>query len=331
LAIGFLYWFIRLPGPNGLGFTTTALEASRAAHKLKGKNIIITGGHSGIGMPTVEALARFPNPNIWLLARPGNNGISRCEKFAAAVRITSNNPNIQCEEMDFASFDSVKSFAMRWKSLNLPLHHLILNAGVGVGYYKETQDGYQYIWQCNHLGQFLLTNLLLDNLKLGKPSRVVVVSSNAHLLSNINWEDISGNGTWFKRDSSIWMIDSLLAYGQSKSANILFANKLNEILEGYGVSNSLHPGFIKTSILNKTEGHFLLTLGDIVDPIMGKTLSQGAATTVYLATAPEWENRGGEYFEDCNISILRTPFVMDKSNAEKLWKMSLESVEKWLT
>jgi len=329
VVIGVGFWYFRLPYANGLGFYTTARQAVRAGNNLSGKNIIITGGHSGIGVANVEALAPY-KPNMWLLARPGD-GMSRCENFAAAVRIQSNNPNIYCEEMDLGEFDTIVRFAERWKKENRPIHILILNAGVGFSRYRESANGIQYIWQANHLGHFLLTNLLLENLKLGKPSRVVVVSSSAHWVTNINWDDISGSNTWYHSNSSTWWIDSLLAYGQSKTANILFANKLNELLKGYGVANSLHPGMIRTPILRDAEDHFMGVLLDWFEWLVAKTVSQGAATQVYVATAPELENIGGEYFEDCNLSNWsRAPHTRQKENDDRLWELSLKMVSKWL-
>jgi len=327
LFIGFVYWNIRRPGSNGMGFLTTAEEAVKQGYKLKGKNILITGGHSGIGMSTVEALAPY-KPNIWILIRNNNNGIQRCQQFATALQITSENPNIFCEETDLCSLDSVVDFSKRWKIQNRPIHLLILNAGVSLSPYSETVDGFQLIWQTNHLGHFLLTNLLLENLKLGKPCRVVVVSSGAHFLSSINWDDISGNNTWYSRDYWTELSGGFKAYGQSKTANILFANELNEILKGYGVANSLHPGLINTPLVKSLPG-FLTFLTSVTEPILVKTASQGAATTVYVATDPELENRGGEYFEDCNVAP-RAIWASDKANAKRLWDISLSMVRKWL-
>jgi NAD(P)-dependent dehydrogenase (short-subunit alcohol dehydrogenase family) len=313
-----------LPGKNGLGFYTTATEAIRDGVSLERKNIIITGGYKGLGASTVEALAPL-NPVIWLPARP--QSFANCVSFAKSVSNISMNPNIFCEEMDLESFNSIRQFADKWKKENGPLHILILNAGVGARAFSETEDGFESIWQSNHLGHFLLTNLLLDNLKLGAPCRVVSVSSIAHENAHINWEDISGKNTWYQPDS--WLAP-VTAYSQSKTANILFAKKLNEVLKGYGVSNSLHPGIIENTELDKNSGNnpiilFIVLLGKI----FGKTLAQGAATQVYLATAPELATVGGYYFDNCNI-VQAAPHSTDPKEMEKLWYLSLESVKKWL-
>jgi NAD(P)-dependent dehydrogenase (short-subunit alcohol dehydrogenase family) len=322
LIIGLYYW-IRMPGPNGLGFLTTAKEAVIQGHKLAGKNILITGGHSGIGITTVEALAIY-KPNIWILVRKANNGMERCLQFAAEVQVQSGNTGIYCEEIDLAEMDSVVEFVKRWKILNLPVHLLILNAGIPPAPYTETKDGFQLIWQTNHLGHFLLTNLLLENLKMGKPCRVVVVSSEAYIYSDIHWDDISGKSTWYRRDSWTSLYDEGVAYGQSKTANILFANHLNEVLSGYGVANSLYPGIINTQMLHNASG-----IIHLIWAIYFKTPEQGAATTVYVATNPEYEKIGGEFFGDCNIAK-RSYWAADKVSGQRLWDMSIEMVKKWL-
>jgi len=321
ILIGLKLWYDRLPGENGLGYTTEAQEALPKGLVLEGKNIIITGGYRGIGATTVEVLAPLL-PHIWVPARP--ESMAYCEQFVKRVKTNSSNPNIFCEEMDLNSFRSVKTFSEKWKQKNLPLHILMLNAGVSLNESTLTEDGFDYIWQSNHLGHFLLSNLLLENLKLGAPCRVVVVSSNLHSFSAIHWDDLRCKAAW---DTHSYY-GGLISYGQSKTANILFARKLNDLLKGYGVANSLHPGVIITE-LNRRHNSRIRGLLEFMVSIFGKSASQGAATQVYVATAPQLENVGGHYFIDCNIAV-PADYASDANAAEKLWKISQESVNKWL-
>jgi len=320
VGIGSYISFKRLPGENGLGFFTTADEAIRTGVNLEGKNILITGGYRGIGFSTTETLAKY-RANIYLPAR--RNSLVECQQIATKISLTSSNPNIFCEEMDLSSFRSIKAYTESWKQEHRPLHLLILNAGIGSTPFNETEDGFETIWQSNHLGHFLLTYLLMDNLKKGAPCRVVVVSSQATW--PITWDDISGKGTWHTPGS--WL-GPIFAYCQSKTANILFARKLNELLKGHGVANSLHPGTILTNINRNDLENPIIKLTNFVAYYEGKTMSQGAATQLYLATAPEIATVGGLFWNDCNVE--KPPSYADsKELAERLWDISMESVKKW--
>jgi len=238
------------------------------------------------------------------------------------------------------SLKTVKRFAENWKKKGLPLHILINNAGIAANKYEETEDGYETIWTTNHLGPFLLTNLLLDNLKQGAPSRVVVVSSGAHLQTDIIWDDISGRNTWYNGTGWIpYFTGPLKAYAQSKTANILFSVKLNEKMSGFGTSNAIHPGEIFTGLFEDgyalySQTHPLFseisyTIVPILFSLFGKTPSQGAATQVYVATAPELNGVGGKYFVDCNEEE-PGPHACDPKSADRLWKLSEEMVAKYL-
>jgi len=320
VAVGFglYHTYLRLPRENGLSFYTTAEEAIRSGVNLEGKNVLITGGYNGIGLPTTEVLAKY-RANIYLPAR--RSSIAECQQIATKISLDTSNPNIFCEEMDLSSFRTVKRYTESWKQEHRPLHILILNAGIGSTPFNETEDGFETIWQSNHLGHFLLTYLLMDNLKLGAPCRVVVVSSD--VTGEIHWEDMSGKGTWY----TPW-IGPFRAYGQSKTANILFARKLNELLKGHGVANSLHPGAILTDINRNHLENPLVMISKYWTSITGKTLSQGAATQLYVATAPELETVGGLFWNDCNV--IKPPAYADSTElAEKLWDLSMESAKKW--
>jgi NAD(P)-dependent dehydrogenase (short-subunit alcohol dehydrogenase family) len=197
--------------------------------------------------------------------------------------------------------------------------------------YSKTVDGFETQFGVNHLAHFLLTTSLVPELKAGKPSRVVVVSSLANKRGGINWDDIN----WEKN------YDKWLAYGQSKTANILFAKQFNKLYSSEGIqAYSLHPGGIFTNLNRylpleeqKAMGWFKED-GTPVDRF--KTVEQGASTSVYTALAPELDGRGGEYLENCAISQGVNPDMktfwgmgahsVDMESAERLWKLSEQFV-----
>ena len=200
------------------------------------------------------------------------------------------------------------------------------NAGIMACPYSKTVDGFESQFGVNHLAHFYLVNLLLPELKAGRPARVIAVSSIANKVNSINFDDIN-----FEKKYDKWA-----AYAQSKSANILFTKQLNKLYEKDGIQGfSLHPGVILTGLQKHTPTEELQAFG-IIKPDgtlseFCKTIEQGAATSVYAALAPELVNHGGEYLEDCAISRgLNTgpeywgmgPHVLDMNNAEKLWKLS---------
>jgi NAD(P)-dependent dehydrogenase (short-subunit alcohol dehydrogenase family) len=204
------------------------------------------------------------------------------------------------------------------------------NAGIMACPYSKTVDGFESQFGVNHLAHFLLTTSLIPELKAGKPSRVVMVSSIANKRGGINWDDIN----WEKN------YDKWLAYAQSKTANILFAKQLNKLYTSEGIqAYSLNPGGILTNLQQhvpieeqramgwyKEDG----TLLDIF-----KTVEQGASTSIYAALAPDLDNHGGEHLEDCAISKGINPdktywgiapHAADTEAAERLWKLSEQMV-----
>ena len=204
------------------------------------------------------------------------------------------------------------------------------NAGIMACPYSKTVDGFESQFAVNHLAHFLLVTSLLPELKAGKPSRVVVVSSLANKRSAINWDDINGETKYNK-----WV-----AYGQSKTANILFAKQFDKLYGAEGVhAYALHPGGIMTNLQQhipdeeqKAMG-WVTEDGTLVDSF--KSIEQGASTTIYAALAPELEQHGGEYLEDCAISKGINPertfwglgvHAVDMQAAERLWKLSEQMV-----
>jgi len=316
ITIGLIHVYLQIPGPNGLGYRTEAEEAVPPNINLKGKNAIVTGGYSGIGIETVRVLA-LRGANVWIPTRD----LKRCKEVVSDLKKRTKNSEIYCEEMDLSSLASVRNFAENWNKKNLSLHILINNAGIMACPYGETVDGYELQFGTNHLGHFLLTNLLMDRLKEGKPSRIINVSSEGHRLSGIRFDDLTGKNTWYNTSFLSLEIGPWIAYGQSKSANILFSIELNERMKGFGNSNSLHPGGIKTNLQKYVPPIFNL-LVVIVDSLnFFKTPSQGSSTQLYIATSPALEGIGGKYYMDCNEATASS-HATDPVIAKKLWELS---------
>lgn len=177
---------------------------------------------------------------------------------------------------------------------------------------SSTTDGLEMQIGTNHFGHFLLTNLLLDQLKASAPSRIVTVSSLAHKFGRINRDDINSEKSYNKWE----------AYGQSKLANILFTRELAKRLAGTGVvANSLHPGAVKTELQRHINIMSYLALP--FSPFLFKTPKSGAQTTLAVALDPEYENVTGKYFADCAV-VKETKDAQCDDTAEWLWKKSEE-------
>jgi len=204
--------------------------------------------------------------------------------------------------------------------------YIVGNAGIMACPYSKTVDGFESQFGVNHLAHFLLTTSLIPQLKAGKPSRVVVVSSVANKRAGINWDDVN----WEKN------YDKWSAYAQSKTANILFAKQLNKLYASEGIqAYSLHPGGIMTNLQKHVSEEEKQALGYDKFAHLFKNVEQGASTSVYAALAPELDNHGGEYLEDCAISKGVNPdktywgmgpHSIDMEAAERLWKLSEQMV-----
>lgn len=190
---------------------------------------------------------------------------------------------------------------------------LINNAGIFQCPYMKTEDGFEMQFGVNHLGHFLLTNLLLGLLKNSAPSRIVVVSSKLYKYGEINFEDLNSEISYNKS----------FCYNRSKLANILFARELARRLEGTGVTvNSLHPGIVRTNLGRHVNIPLLAKpLFNLVSWAFFKTPLEGAQTSIYLASSPDVEGVSGKYFGDCKEEEL-LPKAMDDLVARKLWDIS---------
>jgi len=278
---------------------------------LSGKNVIVTGGNTGIGKETARVLV-LHNASVYLACRDESKGNAAVEEIK---KLTSKN-DVQFLQLDLSSLESVRETAKTFNEKNIPLHILINNAGVMACPKMKTKDGFELQIGVNHFGHFLLTNLLIESMKRAPSARVVCVSSRAHNRGKIDLEDPN----YEKREYTKWG-----AYGQSKLANVLFARELNKRMSGENIKAfSLHPGVIPTE-LTRHMNSAVRSLFKSVGSLFIKTIPQGAATSVYVATAPEVENSGGAYFADCNVTQSPNSEVNDEM-ALKLWELSVKTV-----
>ncbi|CAF4584678.1 unnamed protein product [Rotaria sp. Silwood1] len=305
---------------------STALEVVKGFNaKLDGKVVVITGATSGIGVETARALAST-NAHVIITARDMNKGAQVVED----IKKTTKNNQVEVMELDLTSLQSVRNFVKQFQGRKLPINILICNAGIMACPYSKTVDGFESQFGVNHLAHFLLTTSLLPELKAGKPSRVVVVSSLANKRAGINWNDIN----WEKN------YDKWLAYAQSKTANILFAKQLDKLYASEGIhAYSLHPGGIMTNLQKDVSIEEQRAMGwfkeDGTTVDLFKNVEQGASTSVYAALAPDLDKHGGEYLEDCAISqgvnskeiyAGMGAHAIDMEAAERLWKLSEKMV-----
>jgi NAD(P)-dependent dehydrogenase (short-subunit alcohol dehydrogenase family) len=292
------------------GFATTADEVL-AGVQLSGRSALVTGGASGIGLETARSLARA-GATVTLAVRD----LAAGQRAAANIVATTGNDDVRVAELDLTNVQSISSFSRRW---NIPLHMLILNAGImAVPTLERTAQGHEVQFATNYLGHFALTMNLYPWLERATGARVVSVSSNAHHFSPIVFGDI---------DFEHRPYDPWSAYGQSKTADILLAVEITRRWSSAGIcANALNPGAIATNLQRYT--------GEVLTPPeKRKTPQQGAATSVLLAASPLVAAAGGRYFEDCNEAAVVSepemfgggvnPWAIDPENAQRLWELSI--------
>jgi len=290
---------------------STAEEVSEGID-LTGRHAIVTGANTGIGLETTRVLA-MRGCEVTMACRDLEKASAGRQRILSESGGAIEPDQLHLQELDLASLESVRAFAKATLASERPIHLLINNAGVMLPVRRTTLDGHEAHFGINHLGHFLLTRLLESRLRESAPARVVMVSSSAMQFSALTpeLEDLD----WKTRKWSGWR-----AYGSSKMMNLLFANEFNRRFEGDGVvANTLHPGIVKTE-LGRDQSWPMKIFGLLMLPVM-KQVDRGAATTLLLATSPEYAERGGEYLEDC--APARTPKPGDdRKLAADLWKRS---------
>lgn len=275
------------------------------AVSMEGKVCLVTGATRGIGRVAAGELARM-GATVLVTARDPGRGRDTAEEIR---RDTGR--EVAVLEADLASQASVRRLAEEVRRRTDRLHVLLNNAGAIYTERRLSPEGHELTLALNHLGYFLLTNLLLDLLRNGAPSRVVSVASEAHRGGRIDWDDLQCE----RRYGSGWK-----AYGQSKLANILFTRELARRIQGSGVTaNCLHPGVVATGFGHNNRGIFG-TLVKLAAPLF-LSAAKGADTAVWLASAPEVASVSGEYFAR-RKPIRSTRAAEDVEAARRLWEVS---------
>ena len=273
---------------------------------LTGKTALVTGATNGIGKAAALALARM-GAAVVLVGR--NRALT--ESTVAEIKQLSGNQAIDYLIGDLSVQAEVRKVASEFLHSDRSLHILLNNAGAMFPQRAETIDGIEMTLALNHLGYFLLTELLLERLKQNVPARIVNVASMAHqgARQGMNFDDLEGKKSY----------SAFGAYGQSKLANILFTRELARRLIGTGVTvNCLHPGFVATRFAHaNTFYNIAMTL---MRPFQ-RSIAKGSQTSIYLCAAPEVANISGEYFADCKIASPSNA-ARDDAAAKKLWSIS---------
>ena len=300
---------------------STALEVVSGLD-LSARRDVVTGGASGLGFETSRALAQA-GADVTLAVRNRDQG----EAAAQLLRAQTGNARVQMAHLDLADLASVQRFADDWGAA--PLHILINNAAIMACPLTRTVQGWEAQFATNHLGHFALTTALLPALLKAAPSRVVALSSSGHKIAGVDFDDIH----FERREYNKWK-----AYGQAKSANALMSLGLHLRHGAQGITaNAVHPGGIMTGLQKFLPIEEMRALGwlkaDDTPLDIFKNPEQGAATSVWAATAPELQGRGGLYLEDCRQGLPaeaanrvsgHSPHIMDREGAAHLWNMSLQ-------
>lgn len=292
---------------------------------LTGTLAVVTGASTGLGEETARALADHGAAVVMAV-----RDVAKGETAAARIRETVPAAQLEVRELELSSLASVRRFAEAFLADHDRLDLLINNAGVMACPQGTTDDGFELQLGTNHLGHFLLANLLVPTLVAGAPSRVISLSSAGHRFSDVDLDDPGFERTEYEP----WV-----SYGRSKTANALFAVGFDARFADQGVhAFSLHPGGIHTELgrhLTQESIQTLIASMPKDQDMAWKTVPQGAATTCWAATAPELDDVGGAYLEDCQVAEVNDdpagrggvkPYAIDPASADRLWTWSEQAV-----
>jgi NAD(P)-dependent dehydrogenase (short-subunit alcohol dehydrogenase family) len=301
---------------SGFGAQSTAAEVVDGID-LSGKLAAVTGGYSGVGIETTRALVDAGATVVVPARRP-----DYAREQLAGI------DNVEVDDLQLDDLDSVRAFAERFLDSGRKIDLLINNAGVMASPLFRVGPGWEGQFATNHLGHYVLTNLLWPAIARDGGGRVIELTSAAHRISGIRWDDLQ-----FERDP----YDKWQAYGQSKTANSLFAVQLDQLGQDQGVrAFAVHPGGIMTPLQRHLSREEMQASGWIDEDgkvlVQFKTPEQGAATSVWAATSPQLEGEGGVYCADCDVADVVESIqpggggvmahAVDPDQASRLWEVS---------
>jgi retinol dehydrogenase 14 len=263
---------------------------------------MVTGANAGMGKEISLGLARL-GATLVMVSRDRARG----EAAGSDVLHQTGNPDVELMVADLSSQQSIRQLVKEFGARHDLLHVLVNNAGMSNPRRTETVDGLETVFATNHLGPFLLTNLLLPMLTASAPARIVTVSSGAQAMGKIDFDDLLGVRSY----------GEIRVYNASKLANILFTYELGRRIGGSGVTaNAVEPGFVKTNL--KVPFPF-----SVFSFMRGKAVD-GAKPTIFLASSPEVEGVSGAFFNNKGVAIRSSKVTYDEAVAKRLWKISAE-------
>ena len=273
------------------------------------KIILVTGATNGIGLVTARELAKMGAQIVIVSRNP-----EKCAQITEEIKRETGNSRIEYIAADLSTHAGTQKVAHEFKKRHMRLDVLVNNAGAFFTSRQLSADGIEMTWALNHLSYFILTVLLLDTIKSSGAARIVNVSSDSHQNGKINFDDLQMSKGY----------TPLGAYSQSKLANVLFTYELARKLEGTKVTtNALHPGLVKTGF-NRNNGMLMKFVMGLLTPF-SRNPTEGAQTSIYLASSPEVEGVTGKYFDSCK-AVPSSPISYNRATAERLWQMSLEMI-----
>ena len=277
---------------------------------MQGKICLVTGATLGIGKVTARALAD-KSATVVIVGRDA----AKTAATVAEIQAQTGNPQVTSIVADLSSQAEVRRTAQEFLAQHDRLHVLVNNAGGMFTSRKVTVDGLEYTFALDHLGYFLLTNLLLPTLQASAPARIVSVASTAHTLGKIHFDDLQSTKGY----------NGLAVYGQAKLANVMFTYELARRLAGTGVTaNTLHPGVVATGFAKNNGPILNFVMSTLARPFQINT-EQGAATSIYLATSPEVEGVTGKYFIKSK-PVKSSPASYVEADQQRLWEISEQLV-----
>ena len=293
---------------------STAEQVSEGVD-LSGKNALVTGANTGIGLETTRVLA-LRGARVTMACRNLEKAGAARDKLLEESNGAIHSDQLDLLELDLNNFQRIRESAAEFNRWQRPLHLLINNAGIMIPMERRTDDGFEAHFGINHLGHFLFTNLIVDNLKAANGARVVMVSSAAMAMATLTeeFDDLNWERRKFKGFGS---------YGDSKLMNLMFAKEISRrFRDDKIVSHALHPGIIPTE-LGRDQNFFGMLLGVFALPFM-RSVRQGAASTLFAATSKDYADKGGYYFVNSNEAEPEYKLALNDQACEKLWQISAE-------